>query len=532
MLDLMRRHARNWLMKVILGIIIIVFIFYFGSMGGRQRAERIAIIDGKPIVYADFQREYQKLADMYRQRFGQVLTDEMLKSLNLKQQALDNLVNQAIVLRKAKEMNVEVTDEDVKAMILAYKGFQQNDAFNQRIYEQTLRMNKMTPDEFEEIQRKTLIMLRVEDLIRDTVKVSDQEVNEIYRMQNEKIDLDFIQISPKAVIGGIKTTPADLEAYLKAHEGEFRVPEQVQLKYLAFLGQDYASASKISDAEVTDYYERHKDQWTKDKKVQPLSEVKDKILADMRLINGMYAAADEAKKAHDIIYQNENFDAYTAEKKLPVHTTGLFRVTDPPPEFRAIGDFQKIVSSLQQNEISRVLPAEKGYYVIIVAARKAPYLPALREIEPEVERRYRSEEAKRQTQKLAEGLLARLKKGENLDVVAREQGVKVAETGLFQPGGAVPKIGSSNGLTEALMQISEKKPYPDQPYLIDDNYVIVRFKEKGKLNEAEFAAQKDDFTKYLAQLKKNEAVTAWLESTKAALIKEGLLQFTRDFKDL
>ena len=67
-------------MKIILGIIIVVFVFYFGSMGGRQRAERIAMIDGKPIVYADFQREYQNLMDMYRQRFGQGLTEEMLKS--------------------------------------------------------------------------------------------------------------------------------------------------------------------------------------------------------------------------------------------------------------------------------------------------------------------------------------------------------------------------------------------------------------------------------------------------------------------
>ena len=44
MLNIMRKHARNWLMKLILGIIIVVFVFYFGSMGGKQRAERIAII--------------------------------------------------------------------------------------------------------------------------------------------------------------------------------------------------------------------------------------------------------------------------------------------------------------------------------------------------------------------------------------------------------------------------------------------------------------------------------------------------------
>ena len=173
MLNIMRRHARNWLMKLILGIIIVVFVFYFGSMGGRQRAERIAIIDGKPIVYADFQREYQNLLDMYRQRLGQGLTEEMLKAMNLKQQALDNLINQAIVLNKAEEMNIRVTVEDVKAAILSYPAFQQGNVFNERLYQQTLRVYKMSPEEFEELQQKMLITTRVEDLIQDGVKVSD-----------------------------------------------------------------------------------------------------------------------------------------------------------------------------------------------------------------------------------------------------------------------------------------------------------------------------------------------------------------------
>ena len=532
MLNLMRKHARNWLMKVILGIIIIVFIFYFGSIGDKQRAERIAMIDGKPIVYADFQREYQKLVDIYRQRFGQGLTDEMLKTLNLKQQALDNLVNQAVVLKKAEAMNVEVTDEEVKAMILAYPGFQRNGAFDQRTYEQTLRSNRMTPDEFETIQRTILIAMKVEDLIRGGVSVSDQEVHDIYRMQNEKISIDYVQISPSAFAGGVKAAAADLEAFLKGHEAQFRVPEQVQIKYLAFMGQDYAAGSKVTDADVADYYERHKDQWTKDKKVQPLGEVRERIVAELGLVKGMYAASDEAKKAHDTIYQEENFDAYAAQKKLTVRTTGFFGLNAPPPEFRAMADFGKLISGLQKNEISRVLQGEKGYYVVMLVDRKAPYLPSLKEIEPEIEKQYRETEAKRLAQSEAGALLARLKKGDGLDAVAREKGLKIKETGLFQPGAAVPSLGSSPELTEALYQISERKPYPEQAFLVEGNYIIIRFKARGKSDDEEFAKQKDSIAKYLEQQKKSETVKAWIEGSKAALIKEGRLQYTRDFKDL
>jgi peptidyl-prolyl cis-trans isomerase D len=154
MLNLMRKHARNWLMKVIMGIIVVVFVISFGSLSVRQRAERIAMIDGKPIVQADFQREYQNMLDVYRQRLGQGLTEEVLKALNLKQQALDRLINEAVLMKKAEEMEIRVTDEDVKAAILSYPAFQRDGIFDERLYEQTIRGFKMSPEEFEESQRR------------------------------------------------------------------------------------------------------------------------------------------------------------------------------------------------------------------------------------------------------------------------------------------------------------------------------------------------------------------------------------------
>jgi peptidyl-prolyl cis-trans isomerase D len=179
-----------------------------------------------------------------------------------------------------------------------------------------------------------------------------------------------------------------------------------------------------------------------------------------------------------------------------------------------------------------VIQGEKGYYLVTVADRKAPYLPALKEIEPEVEKQYREAEAKQLAQKEAEILLARLKKGDTLEAVAREKGLKITETGLFQPGGAVPKLGSSTDLTEAFFQISEKKPYPEQVFPIDGNYVIVRLKERGKLDDTEFASRKDAITQYLKRTKQGEVLRAWIEGSKAALIKDGRLEFTRDVKDL
>ena len=149
-----------------------------------------------------------------------------------------------------------------------------------------------------------------------------------------------------------------------------------------------------------------------------------------------------------------------------------------------------------------------------------------------MEKQYRQTEAKRLAKKEADDLLALLRKGEGFENLAKQKGLKVMETGFFQPGGAIPKLGSSPELTEALFTISEKKPYPEKTYVVDENYVILRFKERSSVDDAEFASQKEAITSYLARAKKAEALKAWIEGTKAALVKEGRLEFTRDFKDL
>ena len=532
MLDLMRKHARNWLMKIILGIIVIVFVFYFGSAGMSERAQRIAVVDGKPIVQADFQREYQNMLDMYRQRYGAGLTEEMIRAMDLKRQAYNNLINQAVVIKKAEEMKIQVSDDDVRSLILAYPAFQRNGAFDERLYQEALRSNRMTPEDFERIQERVLLTLRVEDLIHGGVTVTDREIYEIYRMQNEKIAIEYLQLSPQALVAGIKPAASDLEAFLKAREGQFRVPEQVQVKYLAFLGEDYAPAVKVSEEEVADLYQRRKAEWTKAGKTLPLSEVRERIISELKRVQGQYAAADAAKKAHDTIYQNENFDAYAAAGKLTLRKTGLFRVANPPPEFAGIGDMAKVLTLLGKNETSRVLQGEKGYYLLQVLERKAAYLPPMKEIEAQVAAGYQQEEAGKRAKQEAEALLDRLKKGGRLDAEAREKGLKVLETGLFQPGGEIPKLGHSPELAEALFLLSEKKPYPEKPFLVGGNYVIIRFKERGTVDDKGFAAQKESISDYLLRAKKDEVIQAWIEGSKAALVKAGRLEYIKDVKDL
>jgi len=373
----------------------------------------------------------------------------------------------------------------------------------------------------------------LEKLIQEAVKVSDQEVFDFYTFQNEQINISYLMFTPAAFKSGITPSAKDLETYLKDHSNEFRVPEQVQLKALFFLGRGYASTANIPESEIADYYERHQAEFAKKgEKAPPLSEVKARIINELAKISGMAAAAEQAKIAHDTIYQEENFDAYAARNKLKEVTTDFFTLNSIPSPYNKVAGIAQTITELKKDEVSKVLSDEEGYFLFKVVARKPSYVPALKDTQQEVAKRYTETEARNRCQKAADAALARLKKGEPLTKIAQESNLSVAETGFFKPGAAIPKLGTNEQLSNALYQLSERNPLPDRTFAVNDGIVIIHFKERGKIDKADYEAKKANLKQLLIMMKRNEYFMTWLENTKASMLKEGKLKIKADVKDL
>ncbi|MBM4271875.1 MAG: peptidyl-prolyl cis-trans isomerase, partial [Deltaproteobacteria bacterium] len=297
--------------------------------------------------------------------------------------------------------------------------------------------------------------------------------------------------------------------------------------------KDFSSSVKIFEAEIADYYERHRESYRgKGGKPVPLPEVRNKIASELIHRQAMQKASEAAKKAHDTIYQKENFEDYARQHGLEIHSTGFFNPNKPPQDLRLINDFPAAVLNLKTHETSSVLSDNRRYYLLKVVARNPSYIPSLKEIETEVSKRYGDEESRNLGKKEADAILDRLKKGETIHKVAQEKGLRIEETGLFVPSSPVPKLGASRELGDTLAVLSEKNPYPENVFLVQDHYVILRFKERGKLNTADFEAKKALLKVSLRRMKASEYILSWLEKNKEYMIKEGKLKILKDVKDL
>lgn len=519
-------------MLVFMAIIIFVFVLYFGTDRGSQTTNNLAVIDGNVITEAEYYNEYNKVADVVKTRYGGALTAEMIKLMDLKKMAYDNLINRQIIIAKARDLKLQVSDDELRQILINMPALQTDGKFDNYKYKQLLRYNKLTAEDFEASQKVSLAAGKIETIIREGIKVSDKEILDLYTLQNQKINLQYVQISGASVSKKVTVSESDLENYLKSNGSAFRVPEQVKIKYLYFGPDAYASAD-ISASDIKDYYNRSKESLKgKDGKSMSLEQATPRISRELQKSRGMQKAFAEAKKAHDTIYQESNFDAYAATNHLRVQTMDFFPLNKIPQVFSAIGNLSQQLAGLERKDISKVLSSENGYYLFFVEDKKAAYTPQLKNIEKEVRESYVKHQQEKIAAEEAQTILAALSEGKSMDQLALSRGLKIQETGLFQPTSDIPGLGAHPEAMEAILALSPGRPYTEKPLKFNNAQVIFRLKELSAIDLSDFEAKKETYRNVATNMKKEEAIKSWLEGNKQAMIKDKRMKINKEAKDL
>jgi parvulin-like peptidyl-prolyl isomerase len=175
---------------------------------------------------------------------------------------------------------------------------------------------------------------------------------------------------------------------------------------------------------------------------------------------------------------------------------------------------------------------DSGYYLIELVEKKASYVPQFKEIENEVRKHYIFFEKNRLAAEEARLILEKAKAGEPLDKVARAKGFGVDETGFFQPGDSIPKIGVNQGDAETLYQLSAANPYPANPLFVNGTYIVFKLKGTSKVESKDFEEKKAAYERMLLNVKQEEAMRSWLDGNKEALIKAKRISIKKHAQDL
>ncbi len=185
----MRDYATSWLIKILLGAIVIVFVFWGVGSFRSRKASVIASVNGDIIDAEEYNSTYNALLEQMRQRFGNNMNQEVVKMLRLDQQALAQLIDQTLMVQEAAKLKLRVTDAEIVDAITGVEAFQTNGQFDLRLYQRVLEYNRMTPEGFEKIQKTTLLTSKLRAYVGSNIQVSDGEALAYYQWQNTSVGI-------------------------------------------------------------------------------------------------------------------------------------------------------------------------------------------------------------------------------------------------------------------------------------------------------------------------------------------------------
>jgi peptidyl-prolyl cis-trans isomerase D len=182
MIEWIRKHM-GWMMWIIVGLVTVTFLF-FGIYPSSMSGKAVAKVGGVVITSDEVNRVYRNLYDTYKD----VLKDKFNESVekSLRSQALQELIVNRLFIEEAKNMGLEVADQELQANIVKMPGFSRDGRFDKQAYERILERINMTPAVFEANQREFLLRQKVEQLVRDSVTVEDAELSAVYQQRNPK----------------------------------------------------------------------------------------------------------------------------------------------------------------------------------------------------------------------------------------------------------------------------------------------------------------------------------------------------------
>jgi peptidyl-prolyl cis-trans isomerase D len=457
MLDVLRKRKRSWIITFLLGLIIVVFIaFYGGNQFGDPALQDIAAVNGEVITQREFVLHYQRALEKYRELLKGSLTPELEKSLNLRASLLEELIQKRLILQEARRLGLAVNDDDLVAAIAQVPDFQVNGRFNKERYLQLLRANRISPGQFEEEQRGQLTIQRLYSILMDGVHVTEGEVRDRYRFEQEKINLHFVRLPNSNYLAEAKPSEEEIKNFYDRNKDSLKEPLKVQVEYLAYPFDRFSPSAQIGDKEIEEYYQANREtKFHKPKEVKvryilvrSAADAKQKSDAQTRanrIVTDARAGKDFAQLA-----RQESADS-TAAKGGDVGWLTQDQLPAP---------LDKAVFSLRKGEISEVIETPAGLHIFKVEDIREAKTQSLKDATAEITRTLKLERGNREAAKVADQDREKALSDDDFAKLARESNISVNVTRPFTSGEMLPEIGQAPEFYKTALSLSPKAISP------------------------------------------------------------------------
>ncbi len=450
MLQKLRDKTSGWIVTVIVGLLMIPFLFvidnsYLGGVGSQNVAKVSAppawwrsapswwpvsfLWNHHEISVEDFRTRFEQARMQAREQQGDNFDPRQFETTENKLTVLDQLIDEQVVRLAAEEAHIVIGDAAVRDYINSIEAFKRDGKFNADQYRMALSqsMPPRTPAMFEQLVRTSLQQSIIPSALAESGFATKGESERLLKLLGETRDVEFAVLpAPEADTAAV--SDAQIKEWYDGHPRDFRQPESVSLEYVELNAASMAPASPADEATLRKRYD--------DEKARFVSA--DQRLASHILISaGSDAAAQKAaeEKAAKLAAEARQGADFAALAKANSDDTGSKETGGDLGWVERgvmVKPFEDALFAMKAGDVVGPVKSEFGYHVIKLREIKGGEGRPFEEVRDQLAAEQLQADTERSFNELSGRLVDLVYKNPTaLEPAAKEVGVPVQTIGPF-----------------------------------------------------------------------------------------------------
>ncbi len=458
---------------ILLGILSIAFAFFgLNSYMQSSVANYAAVVNDVEITPRQQQRAYQNLRSRMQELMGDSYNPAMLDEDVLKTAALQQLINEELLLQAADSEGFAASDQQLAARINAIDAFKQDGVFSKEKYSRVLNLQGMSPSGFEWQLQREIISEQLQSGILQTAAATQDDLQQAYMLQGQQRSFRYITLPVTGFHAQVEVSDDDIKQYYDSHAEAFMMPERVRVQYLQLDMDNIVVDNPVDEDALAALYNERSETY-----VTPEQRRARHIL--IQLPQDADAATAEAalQKAQDAIKRIEGGEAFDAVAK---------ELSDDPGSAANGGDlglfgrglmtptFEEAAFSLAPGTLSEPVKSPFGYHVIEVLEIEPAIATPVEEVRDELIAVLQEEDRSNIFFERSE-ILASLtfEQPDTLQGAAEALGLEIQESDWISGDGGTGIAASSDVVETAFSEDVLLNGNNSTPVEISDNQIVV-----------------------------------------------------------
>ncbi|QKJ86176.1 Peptidylprolyl isomerase [Paramixta manurensis] len=419
MMDNLRAASNHVVLKIILALIILSFVLTgVGNYLIGGNGDYAAKVNGQEISRAQLERafanERSRQQQMLGDQFSQLASNDGYMR-QIRQQALSQLIDEALLDQYAKTLKLGISDDQIKQAIFTQAAFQTNGKFDNAKYNGIINSMGFSADQYAEALRKQLTTQQLVNAVVGTDFMLNGETDALAALVSQQRLVREATINVDALAAKQSVSDDEIKNYYQQNKNSFMSPEQFRVSYIKL---DAASMQEaVSDADIQSWYDQHKADYTQPQRTR-YSIIQTKTEADAQ------AVLAELNKGTDFasLAKEKSIDPISARKGGDM---GWLEPETTPDELKNAGLTHK-------GQLSGVVKSSVGFLVVRLDDIQAEQVQPLADVRNAIADKVKQEKALDTWYKLQQKV-SDAASNDNESLVSAEQaaGVKAVETNWF-----------------------------------------------------------------------------------------------------